>query len=333
MVCPQCGSEAQGNFCANCGGRLTPPPPPPAAIADTAQASPSLPAATAASPAAVATPALPVPVLSGGSTPVAVASSTCPVCKRAALAEKTVKTVLGLHTTVEFVCPACAAVLVDRGGDPRHLQLASCAQTAEAVWQTYAHHTLTIAEWQRIAAGGASDEKQQELDLAEAMAKLRRGQVQVASDQQAPILLKSGEQVVFVIPGIVLREPRSVSRGVYGGPSIHIAKGVSFRVGGFQAQSHEELKDVDTGTLVLTSKRLAFAGQMRSVECDLAKLISVEAYSDAVAVRRTGKERTEFFCGLDHFHYQFTVDGRTATERFSGLILKYAIEGLLNPAQ
>ena len=88
-----------------------------------------------------------------------------------------------------------------------------------------------------------------------------------------------------------------MTRGVYGGPSIHVAKGVTIRTGAFQAQSHEELKDIDQGTLALTTKRLAFAGSKSSVVVDLPKLISVDAYSDAVAIRRTGKERTEFLAG------------------------------------
>ena len=101
------------------------------------------------------------------------------------------------------------------------------------------------------------------------------------------------------------------------------------RVGGFQAQSHEELKQIDFGILVLTSKRLCFAGRLRSVEVPLARLISLDPYSDAVAIRRSGKEKTEFFFGLDHHGYHFTVQGRSYQEPMSGLILKYAIEGLL----
>ena len=53
---------------------------------------------------------------------------------------------------------------------------------------------------------------------------------------------------------------------------------------------------------------------------------------DAVAIRRSGKEKTEFFFGLDHHSYRFTVQGRSYQEPMSGLILKYAIEGLLAQA-
>ena len=112
-----------------------------------------------------------------------------------------------------------------------------------------------------------------------------------------------------MLPGVSLHEPRSVTRGAYGGPSVHVAKGLTLRVGGFQAQSHEELKEIDQGTLVLTTKRLCFSGALRSLEIDLRKLISVDAYSNAVAVRRSGKEKTEFFFGLDRPHLQLRGAG------------------------
>lgn len=74
---------------------------------------------------------------------------------------------------------------------------------------------------------------------------------------------------------------------------------------------------------------LAVAGSTRSVTTEPSQLISVNAYGDAVAIRRSGEEKTEFFLGLDCFAHAFEVDGRSYTEPLSGLILKYAIEGLM----
>ena len=71
---------------------------------------------------------------------------------------------------------------------------------------------------------------------------------------------------------------------------------------------------------------------MRSLEIDLRKLISVDPYCDAVAIRRSGNEKTESFFGLDRHSYDFAVQGRHYSEPMSGLILKYAIDGLLAQA-
>jgi hypothetical protein len=244
--------------------------------------------------------------------------------------ERQEKGFLGMGSKRELVCNRCGAVLVDKGGDIDHLELTETEQPGLPGWKTYAHQSLTMAEWTRIAHGGLSDNEQRDDDLADALTEMREGRIAPPADVgDAPVMLKAGEKLFFSLPGVTLREPRSVSRGVYGGPAIHIAKGVTLRTGAFQAQSHEELKDIDQGTLVLTNKRLVFAGSKRSVETVLAKLISVDAYSDAVAIRREGKEKTEFYLGLDHGFYEFTVHGRSYKEQFSGLMLKYMIEGLL----
>jgi hypothetical protein len=253
----------------------------------------------------------------------------CPVCRSQAMHETDVKAFL--HVKRELVCGTCGSVFVEHGKDPELFQLDRTTQTSLPAWGTYAHKKLSAREWQTIAQGGLSDEEQSDADLAGAMQALREGKVDAQTSADAPILLKGGEGVIFCIPDVTLREPRSVTTGGYGGPSVHVAKGITLRVGAFRAQSHEELKDVDSGTLVLTTKRLVFAGALRSPEIALAKLISVDAYSDAVAIRRTGKERTEIFFGLDRHRYEFVIEGRSYTEPFSGLILKYAIEGQVNP--
>lgn len=143
------------------------------------------------------------------------------------------------------------------------------------------------------------------------------------------VLLKRGERILLVLDRIALRESRSVSTGVYGGPSIRIAKGVSFRLGGFRAQSHDELKEIDQGVLVLTNKRLIFAGSLRSVDVNLSKLTSVETYSDAIAIGRVGKQRTEYFVGLDEHTFAFTVEHRHRKVPLSGEMVKALIEGQL----
>jgi Zn-finger nucleic acid-binding protein len=252
-------------------------------------------------------------------------AALCPVCRAGTLTSSEHKGLL--HTAHEVVCDRCGAVLVDHGGQPQRFELTKTRNPAEPNWQRYKHKALTVAEWHRIAAGGLADAELAEADLAEAMSELRCGRIRLQAAANPPILLHAGEQAVFVLADISLHEPRAVTRGAYGGPSIHVARGLTLRVGGFQAQSHEELKAIDSGTLVLTSKRLCYAGRLRAIEVALAKLISVDPYSDAVAIRRSGKEK--IFFGLDHHLYRFTIEGRSYQEPMSGLILKYAIEGLL----
>jgi len=75
--------------------------------------------------------------------------------------------------------------------------------------------------------------------------------------------LKRGERDLLELGNVTLREPRSVRRCVYGGPSIRVG-GIPIRLGAFQAESHEALRDIDRGTLTLTNRRLVFIGDKKS---------------------------------------------------------------------
>ena len=109
----------------------------------------------------------------------------------------------------------------------------------------------------------------------------------------------SDESVVFVLPGVRLLEPRAIrrSRSNYGGPTIRLAKGLSFRLGAgtSQSESSDELREIDQGTLVLTTNRLAFMGSMRTSSVKLDDIIGMEAYTDGIQVHRERKQRAETY--------------------------------------
>ena len=116
---------------------------------------------------------------------------------------------------------------------------------------------------------------------------------------RVPLGFDSDELVVFVLPGVRLLEPRAVrrSRSNYGGPTIRLAKGLSFRLGAgtSQSESSDELRDIDQGTLVLTTKRLVFMGSMRTSNVKLDDIIGIESYTDGIQVHRERKQRAETY--------------------------------------
>ena len=170
MICPHCGAQADGNFCSNCGARLGAAVSPPATVQSAAQTQP---VTVATSPAAAQAPPVTPPIVQTPPTPSQASAALCPVCRAGTLAASEHKGLL--HTTREIVCDRCGAVLVDHGGQPRRFELTETRNPAEPNWQRYKHETLTVAEWQRIAAGGLSDAELQEADLVEAMSELRSG--------------------------------------------------------------------------------------------------------------------------------------------------------------
>lgn len=229
----------------------------------------------------------------------------------------------GLITNEKVQCDNCQARF-DKKGDK--YQLSYVSDESALVWRDYNYQTLEDREWKNIAYGGLSDEKQKESDFELWATGIRNGQIPHLS-LESPVLLKKDEELILSIPNVSLLEPRAVTTGGYGGPSIRVAKGISFRVGAFQAQSHDVLKNIDQGVFTLTNKRIVFSGSKRSSNIPLGKIISIEPYSDAIALRREGKEKTQYFTGINRM-LTITAGDRVYKEPFSGAIFMYIFEGL-----
>jgi hypothetical protein len=114
-----------------------------------------------------------------------------------------------------------------------------------------------------------------------------------------PIGFDYDEQVIFCLPGIDLMEARAVrySRGSYSGPSIRVMKGLSFRFGSSasRSQSVDELTVIDHGTLVLTTKRLAFLGAGRTNNVMLQDIIGTKSFTDGIELHRERKQKAETY--------------------------------------
>ncbi len=294
MRCPVCGFEDEGRYCSNCGA-----------------------------------------LLAGGTEAVPATGSwleRCPVCRTRPLEETVSRGFLGLMSRQVYACPGCGATFTPEGGEM--FRLSKAADQSNPIWKTYGNQTLTGGEWRRIAHGGVSDARQRALDIEYALGEIQKGSVPELRVEANAVLLKRGERAVAVIPGVTLKEPRSVRKtyGGGGGPSIRIAKGVYFRTGGFasQSESHEEIREIDSGTLTLTNRRMVFTGAKRTVNVPLGKIVGMEPYKDAIAINRDGKQRTEYYTGIDTTHLTLGVAGRTHVVPLSGVVFMCMVQGLLN---
>jgi sRNA-binding protein len=88
------------------------------------------------------------------------------------------------------------------------------------------------------------------------------------------------------------------------GVSVRIAKGVRVHTGGVRGQGYTvydgtELQTEDTGILAVTSQRLVFLGQRKTLEIPYAKLAGLNVYSDGFVVSATNRQRTLMFVGFD----------------------------------
>lgn len=102
------------------------------------------------------------------------------------------------------------------------------------------------------------------------------------------IALRGSEQAHAAVRASLLEERviRKSYKGGSQGVSIRIARGVSYRVGGHKGQVTTEtgIVPVSTGTLALTSKRLVFHGDRKSLNAPWSKVGSAELFKDGVVL-------------------------------------------------
>jgi len=295
MKCPRCGFEDTGNFCSNCGAPLQSPE---------------------------QTQEMDRPQNW---------TDICPVCKSGHLQSENRKALMGLLSKRGYKCSQCDAFFTEKSG---RYQLTEVSDQSNDAWVQYKNKLLGSDEWRRIAGGGLSDAKQRQKDIQQYYIDLRSGNIPIMKEGDSPIILKRNEEHLFSMPDIRLKEPRSVrkSSGTYGGPRVRIAKGVSIGVGSFGAtsESHKEIRDIDVGTLTITSKRIVFTGTKKTKNIPLAKIISMNPYSDGIGINRENKQTMEYFVGLPKMKVSARVNNREYQESFNGQMLMYVIEGLIS---
>lgn len=116
---------------------------------------------------------------------------------------------------------------------------------------------------------------------------------------ESPLALKPKEQAYVSVAAVLARQStRTRFVGGSQGFSFPIGHtGIRYRVGSFHGHPVQtsSISDVDEGTLVLSSLRLAFIGSLKSVITPLGKVVHVEAYTDALAIFQEGRENPNFY--------------------------------------
>jgi hypothetical protein len=79
---------------------------------------------------------------------------------------------------------------------------------------------------------------------------------------------------------------------LYGGGGTRIGR---VYVGGGASESHQRLREIDTGTLTLTTKRLVFDGTHENRTLKLADVLSVNPWSDAIEVSTQRRAKSQVF--------------------------------------
>ena len=240
--------------------------------------------------------------------------------------------IFDLFSSEVLVCEKCKAKFRKLGSSYKFIKTNN---TESDIWKEYGRQTLTAREWINIENGGMSDENQKKADIEQWLRRLSIGTLKVNFEGvKTPIILKPGEDLLFALPNINLKEPRAVSksRGSYAGPSFRVAKGISFRMGSFSSttESHQEIRNIDQGVLTITNERFVFSGRMKTINIDLRKVVQVDPFTDGLALHKEGREKTQYFVWNKSIgSMQLSQGGRSYNEPINGMILKCVMEGAI----
>jgi hypothetical protein len=151
---------------------------------------------------------------------------------------------------------------------------------------------------ENLGANVAHDqESQQVVERFRLLARVDAGELPVID---TAIHLQRGE-VCHAAFGCRLHEMRSVTKRYnYSGPMarIRIMKGLSWRFGsiGINRVTSEEMRQLDTGTVYITNKRLLFNGTNKNVAIPFKRVIHFTVYQDGIRIEKDSG-RDQLFLG------------------------------------
>ena len=170
-----------------------------------------------------------------------------------------------------------------------------------------ADEVLTLDEERQLDAIGGALYSAEQADAQATVLRDYRGQflIAIVNDGRMPtmdeptIILKKGEVQHLVEPAsllkeVIQREFQAGSRGV----SFRVMKGVSYRVGNTRGRMVEvgrSLEAADEGQLAITSQRVVFTGERKSIEVAYAKLLDMNVYTDGIQFHVTNRQTPTMF--------------------------------------
>ena len=148
---------------------------------------------------------------------------------------------------------------------------------------------------------GSDIEKIQQSAL---LSKLQQGQMPSQANVTVPILLASGEYVIWQYTDVTMYQEKITKEwvGRSSGWSYRVCKGVYYRTGGSKGHpiEHSSMENVGVGTLVLTNKHIIFYSSQHASKIPYKKLIGVTPYADGIELQKDGvSAKRQAFQGFD----------------------------------
>jgi hypothetical protein len=122
-------------------------------------------------------------------------------------------------------------------------------------------------------------------DADEWVARVNRGITPISTR----LILKNDEHAILE-EGSTLFESRAYR--VYGGGGTRIGR---VYVGAGVSESHQRVKEIDRGTLTLTTKRLIFDGTHENRNVQLSQVLSASPWSDAIEISTARRAKSQVY--------------------------------------
>lgn len=271
---------------------------------------------------------------------------SCPACNHQLTKYKT-----GGLVTHYLVCQYCNLILEEH--DNNQYTIFNSTEIYSPLWQ-YENKPLPTQQLRELFANEPEENKkqreitvqkqelqfreheklikQQQDDMTAFVKSLESGTPMLIPPSDTTIVLKKNERPVYKTCNVALMEPRAVrtSSGGYGGASVRIAKGVTIHSGrtASKSESHDEIKVIDTGDLLITNQRVIFLGHNRTTNIDIKKIIAITSQQDTIQIQRSNKQKAEYFTNVQSTQ-PVSIDGRDYSIDIDGELLRKLILGFV----
>ena len=191
--------------------------------------------------------------------------------------------------------------------------------SSESVWDLISMSDITSGDKHKVAAGLLIDH-------------FKAGQTVFSPN--ANILLKNGERVIYQTSNnIVLKEPKSIrvtNSAHVGTARRHGKSSFGYGVSTSRGESHDEIKIIATGQIIITNKRFIFSGNNRSIDVNISQITGITPYTDGFKLQRKSKQKPEYFVNLDGNVFNYKINNDTYFFKMNGLFIKAMLEGSSN---
>ena len=144
-------------------------------------------------------------------------------------------------------------------------------------------------QYQELVAAADAEYKRWRHDVA-----VRRG----LQTFDAEVSLEAGERCHYKTVA-TLAEPRAVRDTSHLGGAMRVAKGVAVLAGSSHSESHDEWRELSSGVLYVTNRRIIFDGEMHSRSIKLSTVMSLQAEPLSLAVSLSNRQKTVLFTGIN----------------------------------